>query len=208
MQRRAHLGRIEPQPSYARGVRRAAPDFARLWQQTPRLTLRPLRHDDLDRLSALLGDADALVNWGPPLDRAGARDWILRNLARYETDGFGRCAVELRSTGELIGDCGLIRTTVEGTDEVELGWIVRRAHWGHGFATEAAAAWRDVAFAALGLKRIVSMVAEDNIASRRVAEKLGMTVERRVVWDDAPMLMYALSDPRAALRQTASSHLS
>ena len=207
MNRLIRLVLTRPEPSYARAVTPVAPDFPRLWLQTSRLTLRPLRQDDLDELSSLLGDADALVNWGPPLDREGAREWILRNLARYETDGFGRCAVELRGSRELIGDCGLIRTTVEGATEVELGWIVRRAHWGHGFATEAARAWRDVAFAVLGLERIVSMIAKDNVASRRVAEKLGMTLERPVVWDDAPMLMYALSGPRAVTRQAASSHL-
>jgi RimJ/RimL family protein N-acetyltransferase len=50
---------------------RAAAHFARRWLQTPRLTLRPLRQDDLEQPSAWLGDADALVNWGPPLDRRG-----------------------------------------------------------------------------------------------------------------------------------------
>jgi ribosomal-protein-alanine N-acetyltransferase len=159
--------------------------------ETPRLTLRPLRDDDLDEICSLLGDADALTLWGDALDRGGARQWIEHNTARYAADGFGRCAVVLRPTGELVGDCGLIRTTVEGVPEVELGWIVRRAHWGKGIATEAAQAWRDHAFTQLRLDRIVSMIAEQNVASRRVAEKLGMTVERTAVWGDAPMLMYA-----------------
>lgn len=162
-----------------------------LW--TERLELRPLREDDLDAMATLLGDDVALELWGGALDRDGARDWIARNVARYERDGFGRCAVVLRETGEPIGDCGLIRTTVEDASEVELGWIVRRSLWGQGIATEAAAAWRDHAFDVLGLERIVSMVSERNAASRRVAEKLGMTLERPAVWGDAPMLMYSLT---------------
>ncbi len=162
--------------------------------QTERLALRPLCLEDLDAMAALLGDVDALALWGEALDRDGARAWIERNLARYDTDGFGRCAVLLRGTGELVGDCGLIATTVEGTPEVELGWIVRRSHWGRGIATEAAAAWRDAAFGVFGLERIVSMVSERNVASRRVAEKLGMTPERIAVWGGAPMLMYALHE--------------
>jgi len=140
----------------------------------------------------MLGDAEGLIHWGPPLSREEFRSWIERNLWRYEEDGFGRCAVVLRSTAELVGDCGLIRTYVEEKPEVELGWIVRRTHRGRGIATEAAAAWRDYGFDSLGLERIVSMVSEKNVASRRVAEKLGMTVEREAMWGDLPHLMYSL----------------
>jgi RimJ/RimL family protein N-acetyltransferase len=167
--------------------------------ETTRLILRELDLDDLDALARLLGDEEALVHWGPPLDRAGAVAWIERNRARYAADGFGRCAVVLRETGELVGDCGLHRTTVEGAGEVELGWIVSRVCWGRGIATEAAAAWRDHAFGQLGLPRIVSMVAEHNAASRSVADKLGMQVERVAVWGGAPMLMYALERDRWVL---------
>ena len=144
-------------------------------------------------MATLLGDADALAFWGNPLDRAGTQRWIERNRARHAVDGFGRCAMELRGTGELIGDCGLIRTEIEGGHEVELGWIVRRSHWGRGFATEAGRAWRDYGFSQLLLDRIVSMIVEQNTASRRVAEKLGMSVERTALWDGRPHLMYSIS---------------
>jgi len=161
--------------------------------QTARLTLRPLRDDDLDEIGPLLGDRDALALWGEPLDREGARQWIARNKERYRAHGFGRCAVVLRATGTLVGDCGLHRTVIEEVSEVELGWIVARAHWGEGIATEAARAWRDYAFTRLGLDRIVSMISEQNLASRRVAEKLRMTVERTAVWSETEMLMYSSS---------------
>jgi RimJ/RimL family protein N-acetyltransferase len=160
--------------------------------ETERLLLRPLSLDDLDDMATLLGDEVALALWGEALDRDGARAWIERNLARYEASGIGRCAVLLRRTGELVGDCGLIPTVVEGEDEVELGWIVRRSHWGRGIATEAASAWRDHAFDVLGLERLVSMISEVNVASRRVAEKLGMTIEREAIWGGLPHLMYSI----------------
>jgi len=169
--------------------------------ETERLTLRPLAMSDLDDMATLLGDAEGLRLWGPPLDLDEAKSWIERNLARYERDGFGRCAAILRSTGELVGDCGLIRTEVEGIQEVELGWIVRRSHWGQGFATEAGRAWLSYAFSTLRLERVVSMVVEPNTASRRVAEKLGMSVERTALWgDDQPYLMYAINQPAAPER--------
>ena len=160
---------------------------------TDRLELRTLTLADLDGLASMLGDAEALTYWGPPLTREESRSWIERNLARYKQDGIGRCAVVLRTTGELVGDCGLIRTLVEERPEVELGWIVRRNHQGRGIATEAAAAWRDYAFDTLDLERIVSMVSEENLASRRVAEKLGMTVEREAMWGGLPHLMYSMT---------------
>ncbi len=133
--------------------------------ETDRLTLRELGTDDLDAMATLL------------------------------EFGYGRCAVILRATGELVGDCGLAPTEVEGRPETELGWIVRRSHWGRGIAPEAGAAWRDFAFGELGLDRIVSMVSEANLASRRVAEKLGMEIERTAIWGGIPMLMYAQASP-------------
>jgi ribosomal-protein-alanine N-acetyltransferase len=160
--------------------------------ETDRLLLRPLREDDLDELAALLGDAEALVHWGGALDRDGARDWIERNRARYRSHGFGRCAVVWRRTGELVGDCGLIPTTVEGEDVVELGWVTRRSFWGRGVATEAGGAWRDYGFDRLGLDRLVSMVLAENGASRRVAEKLGFSARREAPWAGIPHLVYAL----------------
>jgi [ribosomal protein S5]-alanine N-acetyltransferase len=160
--------------------------------ETERLTLRPLTLDDLDEMATLLGDAKALVLWGGALDREGARSWIERNIARYASHGMGRCAVIWRETGELVGDCGLISTVVEGVDETELGWVTRRSFWGKGVAAEAGAAWRDHAFGTLGLERIVSMISAENAASRRVAEKLGFAVEREAMWGDLPHLMYVL----------------
>lgn len=172
--------------------------------ETERLELRPLALEDLDDVASMLGDAEALRLWGGPLDREGARHWIERNLARYEAEGIGRCAVILRATGVLVGDCGLIITLVEGRPEVELGWIVRRAYWRTGIATEAATAWRDFGFDTLGLERIVSMIGAENVASRRVAEKLGMTVEREAVWGGLPHLMYSID--AAGLPERGHAH--
>jgi RimJ/RimL family protein N-acetyltransferase len=166
---------------------------ASLHLRTERLVLRPLDPEDLDDLAAMLGDPVGMAAWPAPLSYEESLAWIERNLARYEADGFGRCAVIWRETGELVGDAGLIRTEVEATPEVELGWVVRHDLWGRGIATEAAAAWRDFAFGVLRLTRIVSMIDETNAASRRVADKLGMTLERPAIWGELPMLMYSLA---------------
>ncbi|HET7235776.1 MAG TPA: GNAT family N-acetyltransferase [Actinomycetota bacterium] len=163
--------------------------------RTERLDLRPLVPEDLDALAAILGDPVGMASWPAPLTHEESRAWIERNLARYEADGFGRCAIVWRESGELVGDAGLVSTEVEGTPEIELGWIVRHDMKRRGIATEAAAAWRDFAFEVLGLSRIVSMIDEANAPSRRVAEKLGMSVEREAIWGDQPMLMYSAERP-------------
>jgi len=162
---------------------------------TERLELRPLEPEDLEDLAVLLGDPVGMASWPAPLTFEETRSWIERNRARYAADGFGRCAVVWRESGELVGDAGLISTVVEGTPEVELGWVVRQDLWGRGIATEAGAAWRNFAFETLGLPRIVSMIDETNAPSRRVAEKLGMSLERPATWGDDPMLMYSLTGP-------------
>jgi RimJ/RimL family protein N-acetyltransferase len=162
---------------------------------TDRLVLRPLRRDDLDELALLLGDAEGLTEWGPALSREESAHWIERNLRRYQECGLGRCAVILRRTGRLVGDAGLIPTLVEGHPEVELGWIVSRAYRGSGIATEAATAWLRCGYGALGLSRIVSMIRAENTASRRVAEKVGMTVEREATWGELPHLVYVAHPP-------------
>ena len=169
--------------------------MSRLNLSTERLELRPLALEDLDALASMLGDPVGMAAWPAPLTYEESRSWIERNLARYETDGFGRCAIVWRETGELVGDAGLISTLVEETPEIELGWVVRLDRWGRGVATEAGAAWRDFAFDVLGLPRIVSMIDETNVASRRVAEKLGLSLERPAMWGEDPMLMYSLTRP-------------
>ena len=79
-----------------------------------------------------------------------------------------------------------------------VGYWIGREYWGRGIATEAGAAWRDHGLGALGLTRIVSMISPENAASRRIAEKLGFTVEREAMWgDEGPFLMYSIGD-RAA----------
>lgn len=74
-------------------------------------------------------------------------------MQRYRDDGIGEYAIELRATGELIGDCGPAYREVEGERLLELGWDLHPDHWGHGYATEAAEAVVG-ACAAAGLRRL------------------------------------------------------
>ena len=114
---------------------------------TPRLRLRELREDDFDALYAVLGDSDITRHSPYTFDEARVRNWIARNRRRYETLGFGLWAVTLRETGELIGDCGLTLQNINGELLPEIGYHIRRDRQRQGYATEAAQACRDWAFA-------------------------------------------------------------
>ncbi|WP_425407029.1 GNAT family N-acetyltransferase [Hwanghaeella sp.] len=143
---------------------------------TDRLRLRDWREDpsDVDALLAVLSDPETMKMWPKPFDREGCAGWIDNVLDSYRTHGFGRFAVELRDTGQLIGDCGLFPSAIGDWSFTDLGWILHADHHGKGYATEAARAIVDHAFSTLGLPELIAHMAEDHHASRRVAERLGM----------------------------------
>jgi ribosomal-protein-alanine N-acetyltransferase len=160
--------------------------------ETSRLELREFRPDDADAPARVLSDPETMRFYPAPYNRTGVEEWIVRNLRRYEEDGHGLWAMTLKSSGELIGDCGLTVQTVDGTDEIEIGYHVRRDRWGQGLATEAARACRDHGFARLKVERLISLIRPENLASRRVAEKNGMTVWKEVERAGLPHLVYAI----------------
>lgn len=145
---------------------------------TARLKLRYLREDDLPSLHQILADPVTMRFWPAPFTLEGTAGWIERNIERYKKERFGRCAVIHAETGELIGDCGIVRIEVDGNLENDLGYIIAKEHWGQGYATEAAGACRDYGFDVLGLQRLTANMPVSHAASRRVAEKLGMALER------------------------------
>jgi RimJ/RimL family protein N-acetyltransferase len=163
--------------------------------ETERLRLRPCTLDDLDDLFGILGDPETMTYYPEPYTRDGTIRWIEDNVRRYEVDGFGLWAMEMKETGDFVGDCGPAVREVDGEREVEIGWHVDRALWNRGLATEAGAACRDHCFGALGLERVISLVRPENIPSRRVAEKIGMIVERDVDWHGYRHLVYAVWRP-------------
>jgi [ribosomal protein S5]-alanine N-acetyltransferase len=158
------------------GSDRPAPAVA----ETERLRLRDQAAEDIAFFAEMLGDPDTLVHWPRPLTYEEAERWIAQNQRRYAEDGFGWWAVELRETGELLGDCGLATYQIDGRSEVELGYHFHRRHWGNGYATEAAAACVDIA-RARGLTRLIALILPANEASQRVAARVGFAPERDVM---------------------------
>jgi len=143
--------------------------------QTPRLLARQLEPDDLPALVAVYGDADAMrwVADGEPLDAAECARWLDVTAANYLLRGYGMAALVEKSTGSVIGFCGLVHP--DGQPEAEIKYALKRSYWGQGLATEAARAMLAYGAAAHGLQHIIATIAPENMASHRVLEKAGMT---------------------------------
>jgi RimJ/RimL family protein N-acetyltransferase len=158
--------------------------------QTERLAMRMLRDDDLDALAQMYADAETMryIGIGEPLDREATWREVAMHLGHWRLRGYGMWALEERATGTLIGRAGLWNP--EGWPALEAGWLVARPRWGEGFATEAARAILDHAFAVLGLEHIVSFIHPDNAASIRVAEKMGGRREGTVLLNGRDHLVF------------------
>jgi RimJ/RimL family protein N-acetyltransferase len=158
--------------------------------ETPRLILRRYVPEDVDALSEALCDRENMRFYPRAFAREDVEAWVERNLRRYEDHGIGRWALTLKPDGTFPGDCGLVRQTVDGVAEIEVGYVLARRFQGQGLATEAARACVDHAFSALGLDRVISLIRAENTPSRRVAERNGMTIEKETIFVELPHLVY------------------
>ncbi len=172
-----------------------------MFLKTQRLAFRRLCSDDFDNLCKILQDEKAMYAYEHAFSYEEVKEWLDKQLARYRIYGFGLWAVTLRETGEFIGQCGL---TVQNTDQgqaLEIGYLFRREFWHCGYATEAAQACKKFAFETLGAKEVCSIIRKNNLPSRRVAERNGMTVKGEFVKHyygmDMPHLIYSATNERA-----------
>jgi ribosomal-protein-alanine N-acetyltransferase len=160
----------------------------RIIATSDRLTLRELTVADVDALLSVLGDPIAMEHYPAPKTRAETEGWIEWARESYERNGFGLWAVERSADGAFLGDCGPMLQPVEGELVPEIGYHIVRREWGHGYATEAASACRDLLLGPLGFARVVSIVSPENLASRRVAEKVHESM-REFVWEKSGRAM-------------------
>jgi [ribosomal protein S5]-alanine N-acetyltransferase len=159
--------------------------------ETARLVLRPLVMEDEEALAQVYCDAETMRWYPAPYTGEQVRERIGQQIDRYAS-GAGLLGMVEKQTGRLIGDCGVTWQDVEAVMEPEVGYHVHRERWGQGFATEAAKAVIGYAFNQLGVNHVISMIRPENVQSRRVAEKNGLTVNRVVFWRDYDHCVYEL----------------
>lgn len=160
--------------------------------ETERLLLRLLVMEDAEALAAVLSDPIAMRWYPHALSRPEVEQWIARNRERYNHDGHGLWAMVLKSSGAVIGDCGLVAQEIDRECLVEVGYHVRRDQWRRGFATEAARACMKYAFETLKVERVISLIRPENQPSWRVAEKNGMKVWKQAMHAGYLHLVYAI----------------
>ena len=165
------------------------------------MVLRQMEMDDVDDLMGIFSDPVAMRYYPNTKSRQEAEEWVRRVRESYRDNGFGLWAAILKDSGEFAGQCGLTVQEVGGKNEIEIGYLFLRRFWGRGLATEAAKAARDHGFYTLGYERLISLIDPANLASRRVAEKVGLTQEKEVRKWNKKICVYALSKGRAATKR-------
>lgn len=151
--------------------------------------------EDYPALCAILQDAEVMYAYEHAFSDEEAADWLSKQLRRYREDGIGLWAVILKEEGRMIGQCGLSWQEADGERLPEIGYLFNKAYWHNGYAIEAAAACKQYAFERLDFECVYSIIRENNLPSRRVAERNGMRVAGKTVRHymgiDMPHVLYA-----------------
>jgi RimJ/RimL family protein N-acetyltransferase len=173
--------------------------WERLRLHTNRLSLRTPTPGDAEALYDLFADPEVMHGLGkePVSVVEEARVMVEEGIGAWTTDGLGPFVLETAATGRnVVGQAGLMifdtrgwtpstRADAGSRAQPELGWALMRAHWGRGYATEAAAAIRDWAHDCRSIDRLVSLISSDNVRSQRVAKRLGAIPTETVMLGDS-----------------------
>lgn len=170
--------------------------------ETERLVVRRMDENDYDNLCSILQDERCMYAYEHAFSDEEARDWLERQLYRYSRWGFGLFALINKETGKFVGQAGL--TVQEWKDKltVEIGYLLCFDSWHKGYAAEAAKALKKYAFEELELSQVSTIIRENNLPSRHVAERIGSQVVDRIVKHyyniDMPHLIYLAKNPDGA----------
>ncbi|MEO7635994.1 MAG: GNAT family N-acetyltransferase [Sphingomicrobium sp.] len=150
--------------------------------ETERLILRDFTRDDLDAHAATLGDAEVMRHLsGEPLSREDALRRLFMAVGQWPVDGIGMWAVERKADGKMVGHVGFfdmardMQPNLEGLPE--MGWIFDTSVHGQGIAREACEAALNWLEETRGATEVPAIISEDNVASMKLAEKLGFARE-------------------------------
>lgn len=160
--------------------------------ETARLKLRKFTLEDADQLYRIYNNSEVMRyvgNYARTKEQTEAE--LLSMIQHWQQHDFGMWAVIDKQNQILIGRCGLC--FLDDTKEVELGYLLDKFYWGRGLATEAAKAALKYGFEVVKLERIVAVAKPENLASRRVMEKVGMKYEKDAHYYDSDVVYYSVT---------------
>ena len=161
--------------------------------ETKRLSLRMFREDDFESYAKICADPEVMryLGEGKPLTRPEAWRQMAMIVGHWRLRGYGIWAVEERESGVLLGRIGFFNP--EGWPGFEIGWMLGKAYWGRGYATEGARRALQYAFGGMSRDHAISLIHPENVASIRVAERLGGNLEGRTALFGKEVLIYGIS---------------
>ncbi|RYL86846.1 GNAT family N-acetyltransferase [Sporolactobacillus sp. Y61] len=176
--------------------------------ETERLRLRTWESDDILSLKRFLQDKEVMYAYENDFSDEEVQKWLDWNIRSYRKNGYGLWAIELRHSGEIIGECGLTDQAVKGKVYLEIGYHLVKSHWHKGYAIEAARACKYYAFEKLHKEEVVSIVRDTNISSMNVAIRNGMVVATRFVKDahGVERPHYVFSAKKSADKRWVAAH--
>jgi len=160
---------------------------------TKRLLLRPFHADDLDLFVEFFSNEGFIRFSSGDFSRERVAEFVNKVIGWDQKGIPSQFVVTIRETRTPIGYCGFFHQQVDDCPEIEIGYRLVPDFWNKGYATEAAQAVRECGFATWKLERLISLIHPDNVASRRVAEKNGMTLERATTFKGFPTQVFAIN---------------
>ena len=167
--------------------------------ETPRLILRHLTLEDTEALAAIYSDPIVMKFFKSTRSPQETKQKIENTIKCYQKYGLGTWATIYKSNDRLIGRCGLIPHIINQRSELEIAYLLAKEYWERGLATEAASAIRDYGFEKIGCDRFISLINPGNIASQKVALKIGLTYEKNIQIEGEDLRIYAIYKPHKSV---------
>ena len=152
-----------------------------IFLETERCYLRRMTFNDFGELAAMLQDIEVMYAWEYSFSDEEVKEWINKNLERYNRCNSGYFLVEDKISSNIFGQTALMPDVVNGKEYYEVGYIFKKQYWHKGYATECARALVKYAFEKLNLSEVIFEIRPENTASRNVAKRLGGCVEGEFV---------------------------
>jgi ribosomal-protein-alanine N-acetyltransferase len=190
---------------FARFTSPSASPWEKVRLESDRFYLRPISAEDAVDMYLYASDPDVVryLPWEPAYSPEAVRPHLQEQVARRRRGESLELAIILRENGRMIGSTNLMDMRSQ-RGQAELGYLLAQSYWGHGIMTEAAYLTLGFGFREIGLEKVIAWADEDNIASQRVMQKLGMTFAgsetRTVKYERRPYVSYQIE--RAAWEET------